>query len=444
MPYLKQSLMLLALLLGFLVMAPVQAKDSAAQNIQAADEIYIVINPPTLNDVQVGDSFVSTIQVQAGNQEVNGVSAYIDFDPALLRINSITPVTAFPFTLQNSYDNNTGQFDYAVGSFTPPFTTGTFDLLQVEFEVIGEFTDTTIAFQSASPRRTNVTSPNIGSNLTGNTNSTITMQQGGGGGGGTSVVADFTCTPNSGAAPLSVTCSDASSGDVTGWLWDFGDGTTSTDQNPAAHLYGTDGEYDMTLTVTGSDGSDSKRAQIVVGACVPPPGSNTCIEIVSAGELSVEWQNITFPRTSIAGFDVVADAIEQTWVATDTTALGAGWYVTLQAEDHFRGSQDPTNRVIPVGSSGNFGVECFDNEISPVADVPYAGNPPTCASGIQSIPNDALGESPTRILSANVNDGRGAYNFIPHFQLVVPGTTIRDLYVTNIYIDIIHEVQPQP
>lgn len=37
---------------------------------------------------------------------------------------------------------------------------------------------------------------------------------------------------------------------ATSWLWDFGDGTTSTEQNPL-HLYTAAGTYSVTLTVNG-------------------------------------------------------------------------------------------------------------------------------------------------------------------------------------------------
>lgn len=47
--------------------------------------------------------------------------------------------------------------------------------------------------------------------------------------------------------------SQTTSGTVTGWLWNFGDGTTSTVQNPV-HSYSNSGSYTVTLDVTTSTG----------------------------------------------------------------------------------------------------------------------------------------------------------------------------------------------
>jgi hypothetical protein len=51
---------------------------------------------------------------------------------------------------------------------------------------------------------------------------------------------------------------DASVGEVTSWKWDFGDGTTSTEQNPI-HQYksnpGREGNYTVILEVTGPKGT---------------------------------------------------------------------------------------------------------------------------------------------------------------------------------------------
>ena len=49
---------------------------------------------------------------------------------------------------------------------------------------------------------------------------------------------------------------DRTYGEVTSWLWDFGDGTTSTEQNPV-HTYAQDGvHYVVTLRVEGPAGKD--------------------------------------------------------------------------------------------------------------------------------------------------------------------------------------------
>lgn len=84
--------------------------------------------------------------------------------------------------------------------------------------------------------------------------------------------AAFSATPTAGRVPLTVHFSSQSTGPVTGWQWDFGDGHTGSGQNPA-HTYGVPGDYDITLTVTGAGGSDSKILPklISVGAAPARP-----------------------------------------------------------------------------------------------------------------------------------------------------------------------------
>ena len=61
--------------------------------------------------------------------------------------------------------------------------------------------------------------------------------------------AAFIGTPTSGSKPLSVQFQDQSTGSPTSWAWDFGDGSTSTLQNPA-HQYTQEGDYTVTLVVS--------------------------------------------------------------------------------------------------------------------------------------------------------------------------------------------------
>lgn len=72
----------------------------------------------------------------------------------------------------------------------------------------------------------------------------------------TSHVANFSASPTTGQAPLTVAFSDLSSGAISTWFWDFGDGVTSTEQNPS-HNYVNAGTYTVSLTVTGPSGSDT-------------------------------------------------------------------------------------------------------------------------------------------------------------------------------------------
>ena len=78
----------------------------------------------------------------------------------------------------------------------------------------------------------------------------------------------FEATPTSGLVPLPVSFNDLTTGDVTDWSWDFGDGTSSTLQNPS-HTYTVVGTYTVALTATGLGGASVLTEQIFV--LEPPP-----------------------------------------------------------------------------------------------------------------------------------------------------------------------------
>jgi len=69
-------------------------------------------------------------------------------------------------------------------------------------------------------------------------------------------VAAFSGTPTSGNVPLKVQFTDKSTGTPTKWKWSFGDGTTSTRQNPM-HKYSDAGKYTVKLTATNAAGSNT-------------------------------------------------------------------------------------------------------------------------------------------------------------------------------------------
>ena len=69
---------------------------------------------------------------------------------------------------------------------------------------------------------------------------------------GAAVTAGFSCSPLIGYAPLTVICTDASE-NADSWSWDFGDGGTSTEQNPT-YTYTTGGTFDIQQTASGAGG----------------------------------------------------------------------------------------------------------------------------------------------------------------------------------------------
>ncbi|HEX5111966.1 MAG TPA: PKD domain-containing protein [Saprospiraceae bacterium] len=72
-------------------------------------------------------------------------------------------------------------------------------------------------------------------------------------------VANFTADPTSGCAPLQVFFDDLSTNNPTSWSWSFPGGTpsTSTNQNPIV-TYNTPGTYNVSLTVSNTQGSNTK------------------------------------------------------------------------------------------------------------------------------------------------------------------------------------------
>ena len=64
-------------------------------------------------------------------------------------------------------------------------------------------------------------------------------------------ISSFTATPSSGPAPVSVQFDDTSSNNPTTWIWNFGDGAGSNQQNPS-HNYTISGVYTVTMQASSS------------------------------------------------------------------------------------------------------------------------------------------------------------------------------------------------
>ena len=88
------------------------------------------------------------------------------------------------------------------------------------------------------------------------------------------VEADFSANPTQGVAPLTVSFTDLTTGGtIDTWVWDFGDGTTSGQQNPN-HIYNTPGSYTVSLTASGPSGLGIEIKTGLIEVEVAPAVSN--------------------------------------------------------------------------------------------------------------------------------------------------------------------------
>jgi PKD repeat protein len=93
---------------------------------------------------------------------------------------------------------------------------------------------------------------------------------------------------------------DSGSLDTVSYLWDFGDGTTSSDENPS-HVYSDDGIYTINLTVTDKDGGVGYDTTLAIVY-------NTAPQIQDVGGELTAVEDIEFTFVIIAS-DVAGDTI---------------------------------------------------------------------------------------------------------------------------------------
>ena len=107
--------------------------------------------------MMVNDVFDVPMIVMAGAQTLDGAAAYPNFDPTKLEVVSVTPGIAFSQILQNSFDNTTGQINFAAGTLSAPYPSGSFTLLTVRFRALAVVpASTAVTFSTAVAQQSDV------------------------------------------------------------------------------------------------------------------------------------------------------------------------------------------------------------------------------------------------------------------------------------------------
>jgi PKD repeat protein len=166
--------------------------------------------------------------------------------------------------------------------------------------------------------------------------------------------ADFTASPTSGPAPLTVVFTNTSLGIYTHSLWDFGDGITSTQTSPT-HTYTETGTYTVTLTVSNLSGTATLLADTstlvrpnyvtVSEEGTPMPPSDLQATVISSSKIQLDWQDNSNDETGFTLYDGTGytDIPANTTVYTDTGLAPGSYHCYLVRAYNEHGDSDWSN-----------------------------------------------------------------------------------------------------
>ena len=181
--------------------------------------------------------------------------------------------------------------------------------------------------------------------------------------------ANFTATPVSGDVPLVIAFTDLSEGDISAWLWSFGDGNTSVLQNPV-HTYSLPGIYTPTLSIEYDGGSDTITKPNYITAYHPYPAVNFEGSPVSGdAPLLVHFTDLTANNPISWAWSFGDGSMSYMQHPTHTYHLPGTYQVTLSATNIRGTSVKSMPSYITVRSPGT-----TPTPITPIPTTPTATN----------------------------------------------------------------------
>ena len=226
----------------------------------------------------------------------------------------------------------------------------------------------------------------------------------------------FTASGTTGLAPFSVSFSDSSSGNISAWEWDFGDGATSTLQHPS-HTYTETGTYAVQLTVSGSAGSQTLTKDQYITITEPPPAAGF----------------IATPTTGKAPLNVTFTDLSSGSISTWNWDFGDGSTSTLQHPSHTYKAAGTFSVKLEV--SGPLGSQTLTQEqlISVGDPAPVAAFSGSPLSGVAPLPVTLtdLSSGPLTSWAWTLGDGSTSTDQHPTHTYTKAGTYAVQLTVTG-------------
>ena len=178
-----------------------------------------------------------------------------------------------------------------------------------------------------------------------------------------------------------VTFTDSSTdndGTIASWSWDFGDGNTSTQQNPV-HTYGSDNDFSVSLTVTDNLGAINSITQLV-SICLDSDGDGVCDDndICADGDDTIDTDGDGIPDSCDSCNDLI-----------DTDNDGVSDCIDQEINSPCPNNVDANG--VSLDSDGD-GV-CDDNDVCNGNDDTLDADADGIPDGCDACPNSASGDS---------------------------------------------------
>jgi len=143
-------------------------------------------------------------------------------------------------------------------------------------------------------------------------------------------IADFTFLPINPTTDDTIQFSDNSSdgdGTIASWLWDFGDGDHSSEQNPS-HQYSIAGQYSVNLTVTDNNGDTDYEITVI---SVTEEAAQLELIVVAPSEVN-EGNSFTVNVSDDTGASVICAEVTFDGVTNLTGPLGEATFTAPDVE----------------------------------------------------------------------------------------------------------------
>ena len=236
--------------------------------------------------------------------------------------------------------------------------------------------------------------------------------------------ASFYASETSGTSPFTVQFTDSSTNVPTSWVWDFGDGNTSTAENPS-NTYATAGTFTVSLIATNTAGSNTETQTDYITVGDVPEVSFYASETSGTTPFTVQFtdSSTNSPTSWLWDFGDGETSVEQ---SPSHTYTDPGTYtVSLTAVNTAGSNQATQSDYIEVTPSpvteATVAITTTPTSLPTLPEMSFSGTPTAGTAPLTVQFSLSTSGTPTSLLW-DFGDGGTSTERNPSYTYVIPGT----------------------